>query len=1190
MARMVVSMYTTDSMQVDPTTDAAATTDGDNSVVPTTNSADSVASVAHSRSQPRRRTGEASFTANAVVRTFTEATFIPPVEELQAELEQVPCVMIDGGCGLGKSTRIRELLELYVKESPDTRILMLSVRVIHALNIRAEFDTGVLKPVCYLDGDRGDFLNNNFVVLSWEQANMLQYSPKPFDIVILDEVRTGLDKVKYRSTLKSMDCLKAIWDVASHAQKLIVADADCRFDNVVPFWLDTLSIKHTVWHVPYRRLKRTLRVEFYGKIDREEHIMAAFRDAIRELADGEKLLVVTATRKAAMAYARYCSERSIKYVKYDGKSGTNKLDFQDPDAAWNDVQVVIYNTCVTVGIDPKRTTFKEIFMHTSYHGANWLSMFQAVSRGNRHCGDQMFTIHVLLTCKRPEIDILERRVDGEAAAEATYAGPTLNRARADVDRASRARRSVADEACTDAHQAVQYEPVSGLNELRALVELTDQRHKNGLTHFSEFQKCAAHQGWAVELAEPSGAGEMEALFPDVDMDEQMLLTDGVRLLADNMMEQMNDMECASEHTEYIQEFLSVSTVRYDHSNKGEAGYVDTHQRSVFDVAAADLYYLLRELHVPRAYECICDLDVLKKHGPSARRLAQAVYLSRREVSLVAALSLSNETEHVDTGGRASESLNAHECWRVFCDVMGIDGRSLRSCGAFCAPDGVVDVLNREHRKEALLGEDYRLKDRLLNAASLVGSTPGTMWKAVQKISRQFGLKPEKAKVMIDGTRNCFGSVGFSLSPETLRLVDACTIYDRRCAPHRRIPVIEWNRHCEALDSDTAERCYEEQVQASLSLVEQGSRQHTVVPGSTLEVVSLEKLNELLAREKPAALNAEQSRAWDADMNRLNEMLATGDEGEDGTLSYTTTYRRNHTVGRDVAVNSLRSLQGCPKKYRGELAAEYFHDLDMENCHYMLMVQIADAHDVDLKCVRYYVDNRDDCLQTVRQFYGVTRKAAKDLFLSVLNGGAPGAWMRKFDVDSSLRRRLFEGYIEHLGIVKQLQGEYETIRSVMFGRYSDNVGALIDEIKRDEPRKPQRWVHENMQRRELPAESEEAFEARVKRSAFSNLLQNEERLCLDAMVEKLAEMGYDVGCKIYDGSLVRRKQCSKLPKRVIAECEGHIKAETGFRVRLWEKCLMCGEKLADCKCEGAQQPCLDCGEVYARCTCDDSGAG
>ena len=108
---------------------------------------------------------------------------------------------------------------------------------------------------------------------------------------------------------------------------------------------------------------------------------------------------------------------------------------------------------------------------------------------------------------------------------------------------------------------------------------------------------------------------------------------------------------------------------------------------------------------------------------------------------------------------------------------------------------------------------------------------------------------------------------------------------------------------------------------------------------------------------------------------------------------------------------------------------------------------------------------------------------------------------------------------------------------------------------------------------------------MKRSAFSNLLQNEERLCLDAMIAKLDELGYDVGCKIYDGCLVRRKQQCKLPQRVITACEEHIEAETGLKMRLWEKCLLCGEKLAACTCANAQEPCLDCGETFARCMCD-----
>ena len=35
--------------------------------------------------------------------------------------------------------------------------------------------------------------------------------------------------------------------------------------------------------------------------------------------------------------------------------------------------------------------------------------------------------------------------------------------------------------------------------------------------------------------------------------------------------------------------------------------------------------------------------------------------------------------------------------------------------------------------------------------------------------------------------------------------------------------------------------------------------------------------------------------------------------------------------------------------------------------------------------------------------------------------------------------------------------------------------------------------------------------------------------------------------------------------VIQACEMAIVHETGYRLKLWEKCLMCGEKLACCAC-------------------------
>ena len=83
--------------------------------------------------------------------------------------------------------------------------------------------------------------------------------------------------------------------------------------------------------------------------------------------------------------------------------------------------MVIWNTVVTVGIDPT-TTFKEFFLHTSFCGANWLALFQSVCRGNRHCGDTEYTIHTLLTCKPFALEILEQRISAEARRELTRIG------------------------------------------------------------------------------------------------------------------------------------------------------------------------------------------------------------------------------------------------------------------------------------------------------------------------------------------------------------------------------------------------------------------------------------------------------------------------------------------------------------------------------------------------------------------------------------------------------------------------------------------------------------------------------------------------------------------------------------------------------------------------------------------------
>jgi hypothetical protein len=75
------------------------------------------------------------------------------------------------------------------------------------------------------------------------------------------------------------------------------------------------------------------------------------------------------------------------------------------------------------------------------------------------------------------------------------------------------------------------------------------------------------------------------------------------------------------------------------------------------------------------------------------------------------------------------------------------------------------------------------------------------------------------------------------------------------------------------------------------------------------------------------------------IKRLQHILDTGAEGADGSITNRVTYHQNYAVGREVVDDALVSLQLCPRAYRGPLAAAHYADLDMENCHYLIIVRL-----------------------------------------------------------------------------------------------------------------------------------------------------------------------------------------------------------------------------------------------------------
>ena len=137
-----------------------------------------------------------------------------------------------------------------------------------------------------------------------------------------------------------------------------------------------------------------------------------------------------------------------------------------------------------------------------------------------------------------------------------------------------------------------------------------------------------------------------------------------------------------------------------------------------------------------------------------------------------------------------------------------------------------------------------------------------------------------------------------------------------------------------------------------------------------------------------------------------------------------------------------------------------------------------------------------------------------------------------------------GVLDHIEAVDSLRVDYVEIRRALYTQY----GARVDEL-----------------RTMLRNANSTRTHGKIERSVFSNLLQDIERHCLDAMMQTLAEHGYETCVKVYDGCMVIGTDGKPVPQQVLEACNANILEQTKIEMRCWEKCLLCGETLKGCGC-------------------------
>ena len=194
------------------------------------------------------------------------------------------------------------------------------------------------------------------------------------------------------------------------------------------------------------------------------------------------------------------------------------------------------------------------------------------------------------------------------------------------------------------------------------------------------------------------------------------------------------------------------------------------------------------------------------------------------------------------------------------------------------------------------------------------------------------------------------------------------------------------------------------------------------------------------------------------------------------------------------------LERLEKEARGTLCKEYYHDIDIVNCHPVLLVQYAKRnYNRDLPHWSHYIQHRDEILNTLSE----SRDEAKEMVIKVLYGGKT----------------------DHPELVEMAS---ELNKLTKFMAVQKEHQELFDECKKEDNRYA---------------------------TFLSYVLQTEEVKCMLAMKGSFELQGWSVDVLAYDGVMIRMRQDVKLDEEALSNAEGAILATTGYKVSVVEKPMM-----------------------------------
>lgn len=267
---------------------------------------------------------------------------------------------------------------------------------------------------------------------------------------------------------------------------------------------------------------------------------------------------------------------------------------------------------------------------------------------------------------------------------------------------------------------------------------------------------------------------------------------------------------------------------------------------------------------------------------------------------------------------------------------------------------------------------------------------------------------------------------------------------------------------------------------------------------------------------------------------------------DGTCRAVTYYPSSNTDlikggrGRWYADGGL-SLQSFSRPIRHTLCKSLttgetiYDDVDMVNCHPILLLQLCQKKSWPCARLAEYVSNREEIIASVMMEYKVNRADAKHLFLRLLYGGSFRSWATE-TVGTNL--------IDSNASAAVLVTEYPSPMKVLFD-FQEELSRIRTCVWNDAEFKPFRDADTN----ETVKQPAESFPPNSKSRLLSLVLQDIEHRLLMAMQRFFTDNGWRVGVLVFDGLMVYRYKEKPLSKDVLDECARLAAKNTGWSIQL-----------------------------------------